>query len=87
MMILFLFNLNENKKYIKLGKRNSINCEGSHGPYAEDFGIGKSYNTMNKIVHYFGTINDIYENASEILPSKEKKYYDLLEVEIFKLSY
>ena len=43
---------------------------------------------MKKIIHYSNDINLYYENGSEILPSKgETKYYDLLEVEVFKISF
>ena len=83
----FLFNLNKNKKYRKINEnKSSIYCYSTHGPYAMDFGCGSSCGTMKKIVHHSYSINNYFENASEILPSNKKaKYYDLLEIEIFKI--
>ena len=42
---------------------------------------------MKILVHYAGSINSYYKNGSEILPSnKQQTYYELLEVEVFKVS-
>ena len=37
-------------------------------------------------MHYGSDINKYYDNGSDILPSNnEKKYYDLLETEVYKI--
>ena len=42
---------------------------------------------MKKIVLYPGGINNYFENGSQILPNKMSIiYYDLSEVEVFKIS-
>ena len=83
----FLFNLNQNKKYIKIKKNKSLYYDSDHGIYTADFGNGTSCKTMKKLVHYADNINSSYKNGSEILPSnKQKTYYELLEVEVFKVS-
>ena len=83
----FIFNLNKKKKYKKKEKDESLYYAFNHGIYTSEFGNGASCNSMRKLVHYADTINNYYENGSEILPSNGKKaYYDLLEVEVFKVS-
>ena len=83
----FLFNLNQNKKYIKIKKNDSLFYGNDHGIYTAEFGNGMSCKTMKKLVHYASTINSYYKDGSEILPSnKQTTYYELLEVEVFKVS-
>ena len=83
----FLFNLNQNKKYIKNKNDYSLYYNYDHGIYTGEIGNGASCKTMKKLVHYAGTINSYYKNGSEILPSnKQKTYYELLEVEVFRVS-
>ena len=42
---------------------------------------------MKKIKHYSNYINDYFENGSEILPSNgQEKFYDLYDVEVFKIT-
>ena len=83
----FLFNLNQNKKYIKIKKDESLFYSNDHGIYTAEFGNGRSCETMKKLVHYASTINSYYKDGSEILPSnKQTTYYELLEVEVFKVS-
>ena len=41
---------------------------------------------MKKLVHWPDYINSFFENGSEIPPLKgQKVYYELLEVEVFKI--
>ena len=82
----FLFNLNKKMKYKKINNNEySIFCNNDLGPYASDFGCGYTCGTMKQIVHQ-PSINKYFENASEILPSNNsKKYYNLLEVEVFEI--
>jgi len=83
----FLFNLNKNIKYKKIREEKSICCKNNHGPYVYDLGCGRSCEGMKKIVLYPEKINYYFENGSKILPNKISKiYYDLSEVEIFKIS-
>ena len=84
----FLFNLNKNIKYKKIKKENSIFCSYNHGPYMGDnLGCGSSCGTMKKIVLYPKGLNNYFENGSQILPNKMTQiYYDLSEVEVFKIS-
>jgi len=79
----FIFNLNKNKKYTKIKKGHSLFCDNSYGPYTYGFGIeGK----IKSIVHYGGIICNYYENGDEILPSEKKtKYYEIIEVEVFRI--
>jgi hypothetical protein len=43
---------------------------------------------LKKIAHYSSSINIDFENGSEILPSNGKdQFYDLLEEEIFKITF
>ena len=83
----FLFNLNQNKKYIKIENDYSLFYGNDYGIYTNDFGNGESCKTMKKIVLYPSNTNYYYQNGSGILPNnKQKTYYELLEVEIFKVS-
>ena len=82
----FMFNLNKKEKYINIDKVTSIWCTKNFGPWTVDFGFYK-INQMNKIEHRGICINNSYENGSEILPnySKEIKYFDVIEVEVYKI--
>ena len=80
----FIFNLNKNTKYKKLKNYASLYCSSSYGMYT--YGLGNS-NSIKEMTHFAYEINSYYENASEILPSNGKtKNYNLLEVEVFKIS-
>ena len=82
----FIFNLSNNQKYKKISRDSSINCNPKYGPYTACFGCQCECYTMKKIVIYSSSLNDYYENGLEILPNNgQKKYFDLLEVEIFKI--
>ena len=83
----FIFNLNESKKYQKINSDCSLYYDPSHGFYTAEFGNGTSCKSMKKVVHYANYINSYYEKGSEILPSNGKQaYYELVEVEVFKVS-
>ena len=83
----FIFNLNKNKRYKKLTNESSIYCRNDYGIYTESLGQWLYCGTMKKIVHLSNIIDSFYENGSEILPSNgEQKYYDLCELEVFKIS-
>jgi len=82
----FIFNLNQNKKYKKAREDYSLYCHQNNGSYTDYFGCDSKCKTMRKIIHH-KEINNTYEKGNEILPSNNKtKYYDLLEVEVFKIS-
>ena len=84
----FIFNLNKNKKYKKSRKDCSLNCDKDLGMYTGFFGNYYSCKTMEKIIHYSNDINKDFENGSEILPSDgQDKIYNLLEVEVFQISF
>ncbi len=83
----FIFNLNKNKKYKKLRKDCSIICNKNYGVYSAYFGNSSDCKTMKKIKLYSNSINSYYENGSDILQNNnDTKFYDLIEVEIFKIS-
>ena len=82
----FMFNLNKNQKYKKLKSDKSIYCKNSEGPWTNSFGFEQS-NQMRKIQHDGKYINLYYMNGAEILPNnnKDTKYFDVKEVEIYKI--
>ena len=82
----FMFNLNKNQKYKKLQNEYSIYCYNSYGPWTYNFGFYQE-NQMRKIRHSDSSINSYYENGAEILPnnSTTTKYFDVKEVEIYKI--
>ena len=82
----FMFNLNKKEKYKKLqGNTTSIWCIDHFGPWTNFFGFCK---TMKIIEHRGEEISNTYENGSNILlnDTKGKKYFDVKEVEVFKIS-
>ena len=58
----FLFNLNKNRKYKIRDNKESICCLPNYGPYTKYFGCETS---MDKIIHYYDSINSYFENADE----------------------
>ena len=81
----FIFNLNQNKKYNNIRKKYSIYCNKDYGAYTDYFGNNAECKTMKRIIHDY-RIHNTYENGLSILQSNGKsKYYDLLEVEVFKI--
>ena len=82
----FMFNLNKNQKYKKLKSDKSIYCKNSEGPWTNSFGFEQS-NQMRKIQHDGKYINLYYMNGAEILPNnnKDTKYFDVKEVEVYKI--
>ena len=84
---IFIFNLNQGKKYLNIRKRYSIFCDQNYGPYTDYFGINNN-KSMKSLYHDAININNTYENGANILPSNGKaKYYDLIEVEVYKISF
>ena len=82
----FIFNLNQNKKYKNIRKQYSIYCKSNFGAYTDYFGNYDACKTMKKLYHGATNINNTYENGLNILESDGKdKYYDLSEVEIFNI--
>ena len=80
-----IFNLNKNQKYKKLIKSSSICCNSSYGPMTADFGCSFTIPVKSK-KHWANEINKYYNKGSEILPSNnQKKVYDLIELEVYKI--
>ena len=82
----FMFNLNKNKKYKKIIKKDSIYCFSDFGPWTIFFGFYKDYQ-MRKIQHNGTNINIYYENGAECLPnnSGNTKLFDVKEVEVYQI--
>ena len=82
----FMFNLNKKEKYKKIKNEFSIYCGNEYGPWTFYFGFFKG-NQMKKIEHQGSCINSYYEKGIEILPNNTKdiKYFDVKEVEVYKI--
>ena len=86
----FLFNLNQNKKYKKntFYETQAFACLKDVGPSANGLGCETNIN-LNFIYHSKNSIDRIFENASNILLSKNKKEndveYELEDMEIFQI--
>ena len=86
----FLFNLNQNKKYKKntFYQRQAFACMKDVGPSVNCLGCNPNIN-LNFIYHSKNSIDTVFENASNILPSKNKKEndveYELEDMEIFQI--
>ena len=82
----FMFNLNKNEKYKRKKKNSSICCSQSYGPWTFSFGFYKN-EQMKKIEHGGNNINNAYDKGADILPNKSEnsKYFDIIEVEIYKI--
>ena len=85
----FLFNLNQNKKYKKNTPHHtpSFYCNKDCGPSASGFGCNPN-KKLNFLYHTKASIDNFYENASNIIPSKEKKdeiEYEIEDMEIFQI--
>ena len=81
----FIFNLNKNQKYKKLNDTESVYCDSSYGPWTANFGCHSTI-SMKSIRHSADIIDNHYDKGSEILPSnKQRKVYDLIETEIYKI--
>ena len=83
----FMFNLNKSEKYKKLKNEDSIYVTKDYSPWTYAFGFNSTYQ-MNKIEHQGICINDYYENGAEILlnNSHETKWFNVVEVEVFKIN-
>ena len=81
----FLFSLSDNEKYPKKNKMlQSIDCYSLFGPWFYNIGFYTN-SSMNKL-YFYGSI-DGYQNANNIIPKfKTPGYYDITEVEIFKIN-
>ena len=81
----FLFSLTDNEKYPKINKElQSIDCYSLFGPWFYNFGF---YNTSSMNQIYFCGNIEAYQNANNIIPNfKTPGYYDVTEVEIFKIN-
>ena len=86
----FLFNLNQNKKYKKInsyGNKYAFNSKTKCGPSANGLGCNSGVN-LNFIYHSTKNIDKVFENGSEILPSKEGEIeYKVIETEIFQITF
>ena len=79
----FSFSLNKTQKYKKIKEDNSIYCGKNFGPWIYCFGFYE--NQMKKIK--LNSSNNYFEKGSEILSnnSLKYKYYDIKEVEVYKI--
>ena len=82
----FMFNLNNRQKYKKMNNKQSIYCNTKDGPWTYGFGFDLD-NQMRKIQHDGSKINSYYDKGAEILPNNTSttKYFDIKEVEIYKI--
>ena len=83
----FMFNLNKSEKYKKIKNDCSIYVTKDCSPWTYAFGFNSTYQ-MNKIEHRGICINDYYEKGAEILSnnSHEAKWFNVVEVELFKIN-
>ncbi len=81
----FIFSLTENKKFIKQNISKSIYCLNSYGPWFNNFGF--ELNSRNKFMKECKfQYGNAFLNANEIIPNeKENKYFDVKEVEVYKI--
>ena len=86
----FLFNLNQNQIYNKNRHYRSpaFYCKKNCGPSANGLGCNPDKN-LNFIYHTKARIDKYFENASKILPSKDRKEdeieYEVEDMEIFQI--
>ena len=80
----FIFDLNKKEKYKKANNNQSIYCDSDYGPYTCNFGFESS---MKRIKHGGDYINKTFEKGSRIFSndSKGDKYFEIKEVEIYKI--
>ena len=80
----FSFSLNKTQKYKKINKNYSIYCGINYGPWIYSFGF---YENQMKKIKLNSSNNNYFEKGSEILSnnSLEYKYYDIKEVEVYKI--
>ena len=82
----FIFNLTNKKKFPKPSKNNSdsIYCLNSYGPWFDNFGFEGNYN-MKTCKFQTGSA---FLNANEIIPNENTfKYFNVKEVEVYKISF
>ncbi len=82
----FIFSLTENKKFIKQNIYDSIYCLNSYGPWFDNFGF-EGNNSRNKFMKECKfQYGNAFLNANEIIPNEEEdKYFDVKEVEVYKI--
>jgi hypothetical protein len=84
----FLFSLTNNKKYKKI-KSNfdySIYCGKNQGPWFPLIGFretGKKNMTQGEFI----SSNDYFEDYNKIIPNNGDKFFDVEEVEVYKISF
>jgi len=81
----FIFNLTNKKKFPKPSKNNtySIYCLNKYGPWFDNFGFESDHN-MKECKFQNG---EAFLNANEIILNKGKdKYFNVKEVEVYKIS-
>ena len=84
----FMFNLNKNEKYKKLNvNERSIYCGSNSGPFTTGFGFYGDGNNMGIVQYYGSQIDSYFQRGSRILSnySKQPQYFNVLEVEIYKI--
>ena len=82
----FIFNLTNKKKFPKPSNNNtySIYCLNSYGPWFNNFGFEGGQN-MKTCKFQTGSA---FLNANEIIPNENKdKYFNVKEVEVYKISF
>ena len=81
-----MFNLNRHEKYKTINNKQSIYCRSDLGPWTYCFGF-RSNTKMRKVEHQGLSINNGYENGSNILKNSSLKteYINLMEVEVYKI--
>ena len=82
----FIFSLTENKKFIKQNSSWTIYCLDSYGPWFDNFGF-EGNNSRNKYMKECKfQYGNAFLNANEIIPNEKKdKFFDVKEVEVYKI--
>ena len=86
----FLFSLTYNKKYRKIKSNiDSIYCGKGEGPWFPFIGFrGTGKKNMSQGEFLFRDLKGSYfEDYNKIIPNNGDKYFDVEEVEIYKISY
>jgi len=86
----FLFSLTNNKKYKKIKSNiDSIYCGKEQGPWFPYIGFrGQGKKNMSQGEFLFRDLKGSYfEDYNKIIPNNGDKYFDVEEVEIYKISY
>ena len=90
----FIFNLNQEQKFNKVKRDNSIYSQNGYGPHTQYFGCHPYEKSSMKFIYCYNVYNSsskyyldqYYENGHEILPVTDNyKIYELIEAEVFKI--